>query len=156
MSILSQFIKRIVIKPVLRKAIDTTREDTNITKKLDQDILTKYIESCIKHGAATLKGDGKLANKAYDEINIIGNKILNQDPSVLLHLLKHENSSVRLWTATILLKYFPKPALKVLKKLQKENSILGFNAKHTIIEWQNGKLRNFEKSDINQNKLENL
>jgi Domain of unknown function (DUF2019) len=109
---------------------------------MENKLIKEYIESAISHGEATLKGDFETANKAHDSILKIYNELKIDDQlQVLKGLLKNENSSVRLWSATHLLAESEAEALETLEDVAKGDSIIGFNAKMVIKEWKAGRLK---------------
>lgn len=57
-------------------------------------------------------------------------------------LLQHEDCSVRLWAAYALLPV-TKEAKEVIEKISKKNTIIGFDAEMTLIEWKKGRLKIF-------------
>ena len=109
---------------------------------MENKLIKEYIESAIMHGEATLKGDFDVANKAHDSILKIYNELKKDNQlQVLKGLLKNENPSVRVWSATHLLAESEAEALETLEDVTKEDSIIGFDSKMVIKEWKAGRLK---------------
>jgi len=114
-----------------------------MTDKLKK-IIAEYRLCAKKHGEATMEGDYKLANENYDKLVKLLQKIRqfgNDGDIALLSLIEDENQSVRCWAATDSLKYDKRKAVKVLKKLSKEEGIIAFDAKMVLSEWKKGNLK---------------
>ncbi|NJK95802.1 MAG: DUF2019 domain-containing protein [Bacteroidales bacterium] len=101
-----------------------------------------FIEDAISHGNAILIGENKKANKmhkklmAYYEMNKKDSAI----SQLYLENLTHPNESVRIWSATFLLKTNPNKAVETLTELSQSSSIFGLSAKSILIMWNNGQL----------------
>jgi len=109
---------------------------------MENKLIKEYIKSAISHGEATLKGDSESANNAYDSILKIYMELKNSNQlQALKCLLKNENSSVCVWSATHLLVESEADAVETLENISKRDSIIGFNAKMVIKEWKTGKLK---------------
>ncbi len=97
---------------------------------------------------AILKGDfatpAKYDHKLHKDLCVSYQNIISYgDKGIKAFevLLSHENLYVQLWTATQLLILGNKNAITNLKSISQRNDILGFNAKMTLKEYENGSLK---------------
>jgi hypothetical protein len=106
-------------------------------------LLDKYIKNAILNGDCTERGDYKKVNESYHKIESLYKKMkeVDSDLTFLRPLLKYDNGSVRLWSATYLLPLRTKEAEKVLEELSKKNGFVAFDAKMTLQEWKKGNLK---------------
>jgi hypothetical protein len=109
-------------------------------------LIETYISLATEHGECTLDGNYKNGNKAYAKLQAVIKDIYNSDKDVrkkFFELLHHENDSVKIWTATTLLKTFENEALKTLKEIElKSDNIFSLTAQTTIDVWHKGELKN--------------
>lgn len=107
-----------------------------------QKITGSFELFCIKYDVAEKSGNHKVANKfarkiinSYLQLRELG-KI-----DALERLLYSENENVKLWTATHLLPVNEEIAKRTLNELALKSDLLGFSAKMTLNEWDNGELK---------------
>lgn len=108
------------------------------------ELVKRYVDSARVHGEATKLGNARKANRAYKEIVrafLELEKYGDEGTTALMLTLGAEESAVRTWGATHLLKSHPERALPVLADVAREKSLVGFSAKVTLEEWTNGTLR---------------
>ena len=107
-----------------------------------QALISDYIGNSKKHGEATLSGDSKVANIAYDKMIEVVKRIheLDSEGKVFLGLLKHENESVKLWSATHALFINEPIAIQTLQEIAKNSGIFSFSASMVVEEWGKGAL----------------
>lgn len=120
------------------------------------EILNLYENAAIKYGdAAQELNDAKEINRFHDSIvncYLILKATGDDDVKKLSKLLNHSNSYVVLWAATHLLPFTEKLAKSVLTDLVDTDSLLGFEAKMTLKEWDIGRLTlNYENYEVNWN-----
>ena len=106
-----------------------------------EEALTLFEENSIIHGNASLDGNYKVGNKAYDIVTKCTNFLTeNNKIELLLPFLEHENVSVRLGAAYALLPLYTKESKKTLKQIKKKDeSIIGFDAEMVLKEWRKEK-----------------
>ena len=107
-------------------------------------LIDQYIELAIKHGDCILEGDSLNGNKLHSDIMNAAKQILLKAKDLhpkFFATLKHENDSVKLWTATILLKTMEAESMAVLRQIAETNtSIHSLTAATTVDSWQKGML----------------
>jgi len=107
-------------------------------------LIADYRNSAAAHGAATEVGDHKNANKHHDRLT---QELLQLRTSgsagdqALLGLLNDENSWVRLWAASHLLRVYEDQARRTLEMLSNGPGILAFDAQMVLSEWGKGTLK---------------
>jgi hypothetical protein len=95
------------------------------------------------HGAATLNGDYKSANKNYGKLIAVLaalRKAGSDGHSALARLSGDTNEAVACWAATHSLPFDEGTALSVLERLSERTGPMGFNAKMVVQQWKNGQL----------------
>ena len=104
--------------------------------------ISKYFrELSIKHAEAIQTGNNKVANRLHKKLMSLYNDIKNNEEiNIIKELSKDENESVRLWSATFLLKSNSEFALKLLNDLKKSNSVNSLTASAIIDMWEKGML----------------
>lgn len=109
-----------------------------------EEIKEKYIEAIRLYYSGTNEGNSRRTNKGAQKLDeyflIIKDTKMS---SIFEELINHKNIAVQYKAATDLLVFDEKKALKKLKELEKDESIIGFEAKYTIKEWNNGNLKNY-------------
>lgn len=107
--------------------------------------IEEFIEASIQRESAIEKGNARVANKNYDrQMEIVEDWRNNSDVDMktLEVYLEHENDSVKLDIAFILLPVLPEKAEEVLEKLSlKKGSPARFDAEMTLREWRKGHLK---------------
>jgi len=109
-----------------------------------ESLIAQYKVCAKKHGEATMEGNYKRANMNYDKLVELLKKIRqfgNEGNIALLSLTEDENQSVRCWASTDSLQFDKSKAIKVLKKLAKEDGIIAFDAKMVLSECKKGTLK---------------
>lgn len=103
-----------------------------------EDAIEKYIKCAAIHGECTESGDFKQGNKAHDKLL----KALSQiraagdlGRQALVALLQHENASVRLWSATHLLKTDPAIAIEKIKEIAVGHGMIALCAETVLSEF---------------------
>jgi len=112
-------------------------------ESLLQDVIDKTKQLAIVHGKATLSGDYKSGNAAFDELATlipIIRKYGKDGATALLSLLDDTNDSVVCWAATSLLKSNEAEAVAALERVAKTPGILAFNASMVLKQWKTGQL----------------
>lgn len=112
---------------------------------MNELISEDYIVAARAHGVASVKGDHKKANEAYDRLITTLNR-LRQTPDkgaiVLKEILKNKDAHVRCWAATHLLPLDETIAVHTLEQLAADSeSLAGFDAKMVLREWRAGRLK---------------
>ena len=104
--------------------------------------INALIESSKKHSEAANTGDYKTANKNYDVIQkAVVYLRANDGLAELKNLLANNETSVKVWAATFLLKHYEKDAIAVLEDIaQKSIPQHSFDARMVLQEWRNGRL----------------
>jgi hypothetical protein len=106
------------------------------------EIKNIFIDCAIKHGEAIDQGNYKLANKLHSKLTSLYEKIKKEEQwDELKIMVKHTDESVKLWTATFLLKRDTDLALKVLNELRESKRIIGLTASTTVDMWNKGMLQ---------------
>ncbi len=108
------------------------------------ELVSRYREHAVEHGAATRTGNRKKANKHHDQLVEAMHALRNRAPDglrPLLGLFGDEDASVRCWAASHCLSIDEVKARKVLEDASAEPGILGFNARMVLSEWDKGELR---------------
>ena len=108
-----------------------------------KSIIDESKKLAIVHGQATLSGDYKKGNVAFDKLVSLVPKIRGygkDGESALLHLLNDTDDSVVCWAATNLLKTNEKEATAALECVSKKTGILAFNAEMVLKQWKKGEL----------------
>ena len=108
------------------------------------DIVGRYVDTFCN--AAIEKGDGTSDkdHEFYDLMKSMYQKLENHPSGVeaFSKLLKHENSIVTSWVASQLLALNnDKSALKLLKKIPKEDTFESFSAEIVLKEYKSGNLK---------------
>lgn len=106
------------------------------------DLIAVYEDNARKHGEATLTGDSKTANRSFDKMIDALKDIYSLDSSgkLFLELLKNDDESVRLWSATHALFINESMALSTLESLASDSGIQSFSASMVVDEWKKGNL----------------
>ena len=109
-----------------------------------EKLIEQYIELAVKHGEYTLDGNSVEGNKIHSRMTKVINQIRIESQDVhhlFFETLQHKSDSVRMWTATTLLKTKETESLAVLKQIAETNkSIHGLTAETTIDCWKKGML----------------
>lgn len=112
--------------------------------KVDIDkFRTQYIDSAIQHGAASIDGDYKTANKEYKKIEKIFNKI-SETPECkdfFYSLFQHGDSNVKVWAGchALSLNILIDELLDILHTIaQEEPGVANLNAKMVLKQWRKG------------------
>ena len=109
-----------------------------------ETLVQTYINLATSHGEFMLNGDSENGNRIHSQLmKVIAQ--LKLDRQHVRHeffaTLNHPNDSVKLWTATTLLKTIENEAVKVLRHIAKNNSsIHRVTANATIECWKKGML----------------
>ncbi|MFH6968371.1 MULTISPECIES: DUF2019 domain-containing protein [Flavobacterium] len=103
--------------------------------------LSIFEEVSIKQSEAIETGDYKTGNKFYAKIVLAANFLKDENAiNKLENFLLHESIGVRLWSASYLLSYNEKDAIKVLESIEKTSGIHSLTAETTLSEWRKGNL----------------
>ncbi|MGZ4057068.1 MAG: DUF2019 domain-containing protein [Bacteroidia bacterium] len=95
-----------------------------------------FEDLALKHGDAIQAGDYKAANKLHSKLTKIYDQLkATNNVKELLPLTKGSDKSVKLWSATFLLKEENQIALDVLNEIAKSESILSMSASSIIDMW---------------------
>jgi hypothetical protein len=108
-----------------------------------QSIISEARNLAVAHGKATLSGDYKSGNRAFDKLMAIVPVIrgYGYDGEVaLLQLTEDADDSVVCWAATIVLKSNEAKAIAALEKVSKKTGIIAFNAQMVLKQWKKGEL----------------
>jgi hypothetical protein len=111
-------------------------EDLNI-------LINKFIDATIIHSIESEGGDYRLANKNFNIAVKCICKIKEFEGwvDVFKNLLDHENASIRVNAAYILLPIHSNLAKKTLRKCKSAPKGVGFTAKIILKEWKSGDLK---------------
>ena len=101
------------------------------------------IDASVKHAQATETGDYKTANKNYHLINNAITYLLeNKNTEELEKLLIHDETSVKVWVASYLIKQGDQHAIAVLEQIASQSiPDQSFDAKILLQQWREGKLQ---------------
>ena len=108
-----------------------------------QNVIEKSRKFAIAHGKATLTGDYKSGNLAFDKLVALVpviRKYGKDGEAALLHLTEDADDSVVCWAATNLLKSHEAQALAALERVAKKTGIMAFNAELVLKQWNKGEL----------------
>jgi hypothetical protein len=107
-----------------------------------ENLIEQYIDLATKHGQFTLEGDSANGNKVHSKMMKTIEQIKLQSQNIrykFFATLRHENDSVKMWTATTLLKTKETESMEVLKQIAETNkSIHGLTAATTLDCWRKG------------------
>lgn len=107
-----------------------------------EKLIEQYIELAVRHGEYILDGKSIDGNKIHSRVMKIINQIKLESQEVhhlFFKTLEHKIDSVRIWTATTLLKTKETESLAVLKQIAETNkSIHGLTAETIIDCWKRG------------------
>ncbi len=107
------------------------------------ELVTKYRQNALEHGAATAIGDHKRTNECHDLLMAAVRGLREQGvqgSEALLPLLDDQDQSVRCWAATHCLKVAEGRARRTLVDLASEPGIVAFTAEMVLSEWDKGTL----------------
>lgn len=109
-----------------------------------KDLIEQYLELAQKHGEYTLNGDSINGNKIHSKMMKVIAQIKSKPKEIhklFYKTIEHENDSVKMWTATALLKTNENESIKTLKQVAKTSkTIHGLTAKTTLDCWKKGML----------------
>jgi len=109
-----------------------------------EKLINKYIELAVSHAECTMEGNSTKGNKVHSKMMKIIRLIkLESDEirNLFYGTLEHENDSVKIWTAIILLRTKESESLSVLNKIAETNeTIHGLTAESIIDCWKAGML----------------
>ena len=111
--------------------------------KAIQDLICKYREYAVAHGAAICSGEYKAANKYHDKLTSLLPLIreAGDDAAVALaQLVNDRDDAVVCWSATHLLSANEAVAIPALNRLVKKSGPMAFNAKMVLKQWEKGEL----------------
>jgi hypothetical protein len=114
-----------------KKAIDTSC------------LVARYRAAAAAHGAATERGDYRVANRNHDVIAEAYRELRRRGEQAqleLLVLLDDIDAHVRAWAAAHALEFAPDQGERVLRRLAKDRSAAGLSAEMTLREWAKGSL----------------
>ncbi len=122
--------------------VQVPQPNINFIMKIEE-LISEYIAQAQLQGECTVSGDHKKGNEAHDKLRFVYTEIKKSDPELnsLFPLLKHNNDSVRSWTAYYLLPKDELLALSILDRLGDEEGVIAFGAKVTAAEWRKGILK---------------
>ena len=102
---------------------------------IEKEFLSLFEEYAVVRWRLLNEGNIKISNEYYDKLKDIEKKLaVNHCIDLLKRYLEDDNIAVRFEAAVILAKNSDKKAIKVLKELALDNSLIGFTAKMTIHE----------------------
>ena len=102
-----------------------------------------YIEAAKGYGECIHKGNSKLSNQYFDNIEKLFEDIKSSGSGGLdeiAKLLLHKDESVRLWASSHLLNYPKYESFKILEKIKNSGTILGLTAEVTLDQWSKGNI----------------
>jgi hypothetical protein len=107
-----------------------------------ETLLSDYRVSAIAHGSATIEGNSRKTNRAYDRLHETLNKIANSnEDNALLEFFNDTEVWVQLWAAAHSLEIDADKATAKLQSLaDAEIPLISMSARYTIKEWENGNL----------------
>lgn len=107
-----------------------------------QDALAFFEEAALRHSDATMSGEYKVANKAFNDIIKARTFLQNAgEEAALQTFFSHRAAGVKIWAATFLLKTMEQEAVTALKEAAlDENKVMAGDAAMTLKEWENGRL----------------
>ena len=108
-----------------------------------------FVEAAVRQGEATLSGDYKEGNEAFNLVNDAWYEMNDRGAAcdLLSELLEHENVNVRLMAATRMLPIASKVAERVLKEISKgEGTIFPYHAKLILEQWEKGESYPFQST----------
>ncbi|HCS55260.1 MAG TPA: hypothetical protein DIW81_27355 [Planctomycetaceae bacterium] len=102
-------------------------------------IIDRYVALATKHGEATESGDSDDANAAYNELNEVFARIVQDyDREKLATLLTHSNPAVRAKAAFHTYKLDAQRSASVLKEVSQGSGLVAFSAGMTLKQLKNG------------------
>src|SRR5579871_1127145 len=105
----------------------------------------RYAAAAREHGDCARRGDSDAGNEAYRQIMAALGELrdsADHGEQALLELIDHSDEWVRVWASTHLLPICEEPARAVLERAANgPSSLVEFNAKMVLQEWQAGRLR---------------
>jgi len=108
-----------------------------------QSIIEESRQLVVAHAQATLTGDYKAGNLAFDKLLFLVPIIRThgeKGEEALLQMTKDTDDSVVCWAATNLLKSHENQAIAALEGVAKKTGILAFNAEMVLKQWKKGEL----------------
>lgn len=105
---------------------------------------SKYREFAEAHGAATIRGDYKAANRNHDKLVALVPKLRacgGEGEAALLRLMADQSEAVACWAATHSLPFAESDALRTLDALAKRTGVWAFNAEMVAQQWRRGELK---------------
>lgn len=103
----------------------------------------EYIDAILKREKALETGNARVANRYYDKIADIIDKLKEENTKELMKLkplLEHEEVSVRFTTAFYLLQIIPEDAERILEDISQTRNRSSFEAEMTLREWRKGNI----------------
>jgi hypothetical protein len=120
-------------------------ETLNFETETGESLVDRYAKAAEIHRRATEAGDHNLANTAHQEIAAVYRELRRRGPEAqrtLLPLLASPDIGVRSWAGSHALEFAAsegEPVLIAISEIPK--SLVGFDARITLREWREGKLR---------------
>ena len=105
--------------------------------------IESFINNATLHGEGTEEGNSDKTNAAFDALILSYKEIKREDPELksLLPSLNHENESVKMWAAFLLLRVDEEKATDTLREVADKDGLVAFSAQATLDEWKAGNLK---------------
>ena len=108
-----------------------------------EEAIKIFADAAIKHGEASEQGKYRVGNRSYKYL-VLAVQFLRKKNQVdlLKRLLQHDDSGVRIWSATYLLfSSYKNIAEKILKKESLKTGLRAFSAEMVLKQWHEGALK---------------
>lgn len=110
--------------------------------KTTEELVQQFIHGSISYAEGVLAANSKKANRSYHQIHEAAAKLRRADSLLVLQsLLRSEHVSVKIWAATYLLPIVETEAKEALLEIKDSGSILAFDARMTLEQWESGNLK---------------
>jgi hypothetical protein len=131
------YIKQLGVERSSKLIQTVLQNNVEVEKTKLNTILELFVSACVKHTAATEKGDSRAANISYGQIVQAAGYLKKEGQlEALQTFFSHENPGLRIWAATYTLSVLEEEALKVLETIaQKDIPHHSFTAKTILKEW---------------------
>ena len=109
-----------------------------------QALLERYASAASAHGKGTEEGDHRATNAAYASLKSVYDDLRShgsEGQTALLALTEDPDPWVRLWAGAHALEFAPSVGERTLLDLEDFDSPVSFDARITLQEWREGRLR---------------